>query len=100
MGLEKSFDEALRDFAPLKQHITSQEDAAEVEDEFRQSWHAEAPEALRQVLEELLDPVAAAANAKETSNFLAQMVGYSGEANAEERISQEMAIMEELRSKL
>merc|ERR1712118_442358 len=73
--LQKSFDEALRDFPALKEHISSQEDAKDVEEEFRHSWHPEAPEALRQVLEELMDPRAAAANSKETADFMARMAG-------------------------
>lgn len=77
--LQKSFDEALLALPALKEHIASQEDARDVEDEFRESWHPEAPEALRQVLEELLYPAGAAANAEETSTFLARMAGIAAD---------------------
>jgi len=78
--LRRRFDEVLRDFPALREHITLQDDAKDVELEFRQSWSPEAPEALRLVLEELLDPAAAAANAKETTAFMSSMESFSREA--------------------
>merc|ERR1719491_2209411 len=70
--LGKPFDEAILEFPALREHISQQEDAEDVEEEFRQHWHPEAPVALRQVLEELLDPAAVAANAEETADFTAR----------------------------
>lgn len=75
--LHQTFDEAVRDCPALRQYIASQENAREVEEEFRQSWHVDAPEALRQVLEEILDPAAAATNLQETTNFMSYMAASS-----------------------
>lgn len=68
--LARPFDEALGECEALRRHIEEQEDAAEVREEFRQHWHPGAPSELRQVLEEVLDPAAAAAAARAHAAFV------------------------------
>lgn len=68
--LSQPFEEALRRCDALRKYIDEGEDAIAVKEEFRESWHSEAPAGLRQVLEEILDPAAAAANNAETEAFL------------------------------
>ncbi|CAE7446484.1 unnamed protein product [Symbiodinium microadriaticum] len=69
----KPFDEALKHCPALAEYIqknSSKEDSGTLEKEFREHWHREAPQELRQVLEEIVDPEAAAANVAETEAFL------------------------------
>ncbi|CAE7224636.1 unnamed protein product [Symbiodinium sp. CCMP2592] len=68
----KPFDEALKHCPALAEYIqkNSTEDSGKLEKEFREHWHREAPQELRQVLEEIVDPEAAAANVAETEAFL------------------------------
>lgn len=72
--LSKPFDQALRDCAALKEYINSRspEEAQALEEEFREHWHLEAPLAMRQILEEVLDPEVAAANVAATEALLAE----------------------------
>ena len=72
--LSKPFDEALEDCAALKEYIRShgKEDAKALEEEFREHWHVEAPLAMRQILEEVLDPEVAAANVAATEALLSE----------------------------
>jgi len=72
--LSKPFDEALEDCDALKEYIRShgKEDAKALEEEFREHWHVEAPLAMRQILEEVLDPEVAAANVAATEALLSE----------------------------
>ncbi|CAE7877088.1 unnamed protein product [Symbiodinium sp. KB8] len=57
----KPFDEALKHCPALAEYIqknSSKEDSGTLEKEFREHWHREAPQELRQVLEEIVDPEA------------------------------------------
>lgn len=72
--LQLSFDEALREWPELRDYIAEQDDAAAVEQEFRENWHPEAPALMREVMEELLlGPELAKKAAEETARFAASM---------------------------
>eukprot|EP00933_Yihiella_yeosuensis_P078733 TRINITY_DN9054_c3_g1_i1.p1 TRINITY_DN9054_c3_g1~~TRINITY_DN9054_c3_g1_i1.p1 ORF type:complete len:317 (+),score=89.75 TRINITY_DN9054_c3_g1_i1:45-953(+) len=72
--LQMSFDEALKSCQQLNEYVYGQNrDPDEVKaliEEFKVDWHPEAPAELRHVLEELLDPEAAAASAAATQALL------------------------------
>merc|ERR1712039_245233 len=71
--LNQPFDTALQNNEHLRRYINEHENSKELEDEFRESWHPEAPAELRTVLEEILDPRRAAAAAEELQKFNKQM---------------------------
>merc|ERR1712008_379072 len=61
--LSVPFEQALQACDALRAYIDGHEDAAALREEFRESWHPDAPADLRQVLEEVIDPEAFAAAA-------------------------------------
>eukprot|EP00405_Crypthecodinium_cohnii_P015293 CAMPEP_0206454218 /NCGR_PEP_ID=MMETSP0324_2-20121206/21006_1 /ASSEMBLY_ACC=CAM_ASM_000836 /TAXON_ID=2866 /ORGANISM="Crypthecodinium cohnii, Strain Seligo" /LENGTH=308 /DNA_ID=CAMNT_0053924649 /DNA_START=75 /DNA_END=1001 /DNA_ORIENTATION=+ len=70
------FEEALKQCPELEQFLTEQEDPDEVRGEFADHWSPEAPEQLRRVLEELLNPAIAAKAKADRDAFNIQMAGY------------------------
>lgn len=67
--LAMPFEEALASCEALRRYIAAHEDPEGLTREFREHW-PEAPAALRQVLEELLDPDLAATNSAAAEAFL------------------------------
>jgi len=61
--LSMPFEQALQACDSLRVYIEGHEDAVALREEFRESWHLDAPADLRQVLEEVIDPEAFAAAA-------------------------------------
>eukprot|EP00419_Tripos_fusus_P058588 CAMPEP_0172917580 /NCGR_PEP_ID=MMETSP1075-20121228/198617_1 /TAXON_ID=2916 /ORGANISM="Ceratium fusus, Strain PA161109" /LENGTH=200 /DNA_ID=CAMNT_0013777075 /DNA_START=58 /DNA_END=657 /DNA_ORIENTATION=+ len=61
--LSVPLEQAIQACDALRAYIEGHEDSASLREEFRESWHPDAPADLRQVLEEVIDPEAFAAAA-------------------------------------
>lgn len=73
--LSTPFEEAVQRCTLLQRYLGAQgDDAKDIEEEFRVNWSLDAPQELRDVLRQMLDPEADAENTQQSEEFVQRML--------------------------